>query len=90
MFSRLLACFALVSGFAAIAAPVSASEVEALTCQMDASGHSNAMAQDQHQTSIVMPVTGISSRIVEDAQPIEHNDAPACLTVRIRIDRAYE
>jgi len=90
MISRLLACFALVTGLAAVAGPVSASEVEALSCQIDASAQHSVDGAEEHQACAILPRASLVKRLQKAALPVLQQPSPTYPTVLIRIDRAYE
>lgn len=90
MISRLLACFALVTGLAAAAAPVSASEVEALSCQIDASAQLSVDSAEEHQACAMLPRASLAQRLQKAVLPAARQPIPAAPTVLLRIDRAYE
>jgi len=90
MISRLLACFALITGLAAVAGPVSASEVEALSCQIDAGAQDMAAGSDVHQACAILPQDGLAQSLQKAVMPAALRPSPIYPTVLIRIDRAYE
>ena len=90
MLHRLLACFALVTGFAAVAVPVSASEVEAMSCQIGESAQQHSACAGEHQVSSSCPVNRAPNRSTGDAMARFQNDSPAYPAVLVRIDLAHE
>jgi hypothetical protein len=90
MFSRLFACFALVTGLAAIGAPASASEIETLSCQITASielatpATEAALPSDFNADFRPAPATYRAER------PVIWIAGPLHPTVFYGIDRAYE
>ncbi len=91
MFHRLFACFALLTGLAAIGVPADAAEMEALSCQISASAEAATPAAD---TAMHRPL-GIDiepfSVATQTIPSLSLTDiAPEAPTVLVGIDRAYE
>lgn len=87
---RLLACLALITGLAAVAAPASASLAEVLCCGSSVSAGASEDGGEQRggcpEQDRVSPADAVST----DAKPLRNTTQPNRPPVLFGVDRAYE